>query len=419
MKVSHGVPILSKEKLGLEDVDLGPDPLEGLARYGTKLVLTSYLAAEVEELINAGHYERKEERKGYRNGFRGRHVECGVGRIEIPYPKVRGTGRPFQSEILDAWQRKSASVLALLPQLYIEGLSTRDFKRGMAPLWKNAGLSRSTISRANEQLKREFGEWRKRDLSKENILFLYLDAYYLGVRREGSEDAILAAHGLSESGERIFLGIWMGGSESKDSWAEALNDLVGRGFRCPLLVISDGNPGLISAVKSVWPKVPRQRCIVHRIHNILARIPKELRPRFKKELNRIFYATSEEEARKEAERFVREYKETYTAACEVLVTDLADCLNFFRFPERYWKRIRTSNLIERQFREVRRRTKVIGRFPNEISALSLSWAVMCKGEMKFNGIAVSEERLSKIREGHASLLQNPIQTRDLERLLAA
>jgi transposase-like protein len=276
------------------------------------------------------------------------------------------------------------------------------------------------VSRANEQLKEGFQEWRRRDLTGEQVLFLFLDGYYAGVRQGTTEkEALLVAHGLNRSGKRVFLGIGLGVHESTESWKLALDDLVARGLPAPLLVISDGNPGLMAAVKKTWPAVPRQRCILHRMRNILERIPKTERKRIRKALTRIFYAPSEPEALEEARRFVRAQSETYPSACEVLVTDLADCLTFFRFPQPYWKRLRTSNPLERQFREVRRRTRVIGRFPNELAALSLVWAVLEEERLKWRGIRVSEERAARIFEAHRSLLDVPISTEDLEEILAA
>ena len=162
-------PVLAIEDLGLELGMLRGDPIEALARFGAQLVLTSYIEAEVEAHLGAGRYERTMDRQGHRNGHRTRRVTCGLGMIEVEFPKVRHTARPFRSQVLDAWQRTSSAVTSSFASLYIEGLSTRDYERALKPVWRGAGLSRSTVSRANEQIKEAFCRWRRRSLAEEPV----------------------------------------------------------------------------------------------------------------------------------------------------------------------------------------------------------------------------------------------------------
>jgi transposase-like protein len=158
---------------------------------------------------------------------------------------------------------------------------------------------------------------------------------------------------------------------------------------------------------------------VHRIRNVLARVPKKDQPLLRRELNRIFYAPSLEEALQAAEAFARRYRNTYTGAVEVLGKDLSDCLSFFRFPPRHWRRLRTSNTLERQFREVRRRTRVIGRFPTEMSALSLIWSVLDQDAPKWRGMLMDQEHLVLLEAAVQSLSREPIIVKGFEELLAA
>ena len=413
-------PVVAIEKLGLEVGPIEGDAVEALARYGARLILSSYVHAEVEAHLGAGWYERADQRRGRRNGRRERGVSCGVGKVLIDYPKLRGCARPFQSAVLAAWQRKSQTLLATLPSLYVEGLSTRDYQRALSPLWAGVGLSRSTVSRANGRIQDGFQQWRRRSLAEEPIPYLYLDGHYEGVRlgTKGKE-AILVAHGVRRDGRRVLLGVWLGCHEDTASWKLALQDLVERGLARPGLVISDGNPGLIRAVRELWPKTPRQRCIVHRIRNVLARVPKRERPAFRKALNRIFYAPSEAEAREEARRFAERWGNVYPEAVATLGRDLADCLTFFRLPPRHWKRLRTSNTLERLFREVRRRTRVIGRLPNEAAALSLVWAVMDPTAQRWHGLVMDHYHCDKLQEGLLSLEANPIRIEGFDDLLVA
>ena len=187
---------------------------------------------------------------------------------------------------------------------------------------------------------------------------------------------LLKAHGITESGGRTLLGVYLGGTESAESWKLALEDLTERRLSPPLLVISDGSAGLIRAVKDLWPTVVRQRCIVHRMRNVLSRVPKKDHARIRQAMNRIFYAATLDEALDAARHFAEVWGRVYPSAVETLGRDLSDCLTFFRFPRGHWKRLRTSNALERCFREVKRRTRVAGRFPDERSALSLVWSVL-------------------------------------------
>ena len=413
-------PVVAIEDLGLELGVFRGDPVEELARYGAQLVLTSYIEAEVSAHLARRPYERTPDAQGYRNGHRTRKVTVGSGTVPVEFPKVRNCSTPFRSAILEAWQRRSAAVLGVLPSLYVEGLSTRDFERALKPLWGEAGLSRSTVSRANEDLKQGFDAWRRRDLSEEPVLYVFLDGHFEGVRFGTSDkEAILVAHGFREDGSRVLLGVYLGCHETTEAWKLALDDLVARGLREPLLVITDGNPGLIKAVRQTWPTAPRQRCIVHRIRNVLARIPKRDHQRIRTELNAIFYAACLEEALSAARRFAERFGGVYPSACEVLGTDLADCLTFFRFPQQHWKRLRTSNPLERTFKEVRRRTRVIGRFPTERSALSLVWAVLDAESAKWRGVRMKPQWLDAIRAARQQLRTEPIVISGFEELLAA
>jgi len=310
--------------------------------------------------------------------------------------------------------------LEVIPLLYVEGLSTRDFKRALKPLLGEKGLSRSTVSRIGQELKAQFAAWRKRDLSGEDILYLFLDGFYLGVHKGRKEkDAILVVHAVRRDGSRTLLAVMYGGRESADAWKGLLHDLVERGLKIPALAISDGNPGLIRAIKDVLPDVPRQRCTKHRTDNVLARVPKKRREEVQKMLHRIFHAADLDEALKAAERFSARYCEEFPEACRVLGTDLEDCLTFFRFPARHWKRIRTSNVIERAFKEVRRRTNVVGRFPTPMSALVIVWSVIEQDRIRWHGIHMGADYEKRIDDAVLELRRKPIEVKGFEWLEAA
>ena len=411
---------LATEELRLDAGEMARDPVEALARLGATMILSRYIEAEVSAHLGAERYERTDARTGSRNGHRRRKVSCSVGTLDIDFPKVRDAEMPFRSQVLTRWQRSSRAVISTLPRLYSEGLSTRDFERALRPMWEGTSLSRSTVSRANEQIKEGFRKWRRRSLALEEIAYLFLDGHYEGVRlgTKGKE-AVLAIHGITKTGARTLLGLYLGCRESTDSWKLALEDVVSRKLCPPMLVISDGNPGLIRAVKDIWPGVSRQRCIVHRTRNVLARVPKKDHKRVRRSLNEIFYAPSLEEALVSARRFAGRWGNVYPEATTLLGKDLSDCLTFFRFPPRHWKRLRTSNILERCFKEVKRRTRVVGRFPTEMSALSLIWSVMEENSRTWRGMIMDDVHQSLALSAVESLESEPIVVKGFEELLVA
>jgi transposase-like protein len=334
-------------------------------------------------------------------------------------PKVTGALLPHRSEVLPAWTRRSQDLTEVLSLLYAEGLSTRDFRRALGGFWGEAGLSRSSVSRANAALYEAFRQWRRRDLSGEEVLYLFLDGVYLKMRVGNcGAEAVLVAHGITSAGKRVLLGLILGGRESEDSWRALLENLTGRGLKPPALVVHDGNQGLIKSLKSAWPRVPRQRCIAHKIRNVLDRVPKKHQAEVKRALVKIFYAADLDEALEAVQAFAAKYGRSFPAACGVLAKDLADCLVFYRFPQEHWRRLRTSNVIERAFREVRRRTDVVGRFPGEMAALVLIWATLEEDRLVWRGVQMDDGLRLRIVEASRTAAER-IDVSVLDRYLEA
>jgi transposase-like protein len=384
---------MSTADLGFSLDDVRGRSLAELARMGGKLLLEVAMREEVAECLGRERYERAgEEPTGYRNGKRTRKIQMGAGLVEVDIPKVTGALLPLRSGVLPAFKRRTAELEEVIAQLYAEGLSTRDFRRALGGFWGEAGLSRSSVSRANESLKEAFTAWRKRDLSAEEVVYLFLDGVYLKMRvGDSPAEAVLVAHGITAQGKRVLFGVMLGGRESEDSWKSLLLDMEGRGLQAPALVIHDGNQGLIKALRCVWKDVPRQRCIAHKMRNVLERVPRKHQGRVKKELVKVFYSASLDEALAQVKVFAEKFGKEFPAACGTLAKDLHDCLTFYRFPQQHWKRLRTSNVIERAFREVRRRTDVVGRFPGEMAALTLIWATLEQDRMKWRGVEMDDE----------------------------
>ena len=419
-KTSKPERSVSMSDLGMTVEEVSGQSLDLVAREGARMILEAALNEEVDAFLNRGWYERRgEARRGYRNGSRKRKLQCGSGEVEVRKPKIVGAEGPFQSQVLERWKRRSEQLEEVLPSLYVEGLSTRDFKRALEPLLGGSGLSRSSISRLNQTLKVSFAAWRKRDLSKEKVVYLFLDGYYLGIRKGGREkDALLIAHGVREDGSRVLMGVYLGGRESTESWKGMLQDLVDRGMAEPKLLITDGNAGLCRAMKEVMPGAARQRCTAHKTRNVLARIKKSRQAEANRILNNIFHAACLEDALKAAAYFHRRYGKEFQTATEVLARDLADSLTFYRFPESHWKRIRTSNVLERAFLEVRRRTDVIKRLPDELSALALVFGVLEEDRMKWRGFKMGPEIHQAIVLGFKRTQEEPVRIEWAEKLAA-
>jgi putative transposase len=207
---------------------------------------------------------------------------------------------------------------------------------------------------------------------------LFLDAIYLPARPEGPKEGVLVAWGFTETGERVLVGVCLGMRESKDDWLALGRDLTRRGLAAPMLIVADGAPGLISAIEELWPHADRQHCTVHRLRNLLAKLPKKERDRVRRAYwHALNEATSPPDGTRRLQVLIDDLRKAgYEAAAACLSDDLPALVVHLRYPLRHRRRWRSTNLLERSLGEVRRRTKVIGRFPGETSCLSLVWAVL-------------------------------------------
>jgi transposase-like protein len=251
------------------------DVVEEVARLGARLLLQTALEAEVTAFLGRDRYQRDpESAAGYRNGHQPITVKTTSGPLTLARPKLRGTDQRFASRLLGAHVTRTNALEALVIAGFVRGLSTRDVEAALAEaLGPQAALSRSTVSRICDALSEEFAAWSARSLADVELDYLYLDGtcfrYHPGARAE----PVLVAYGITATGAPVFLGLAPAGSEGHDPWVDVLADLSARGLRSPVLVISDGAAGLISAVEQAFPAALRQRCLVHRARNLLAKVP--------------------------------------------------------------------------------------------------------------------------------------------------
>jgi transposase-like protein len=285
---------------------------------------------------------------------------------------------------------------------FVRGLSMRDIES----LCEKAGLgklSKATAQRICTELRERFEQFKRRDLYDIGLAALFLDAVFLAVRPDGPKEGVLVAWGFTEDGERVLLQVMLGMRESHEDWLELGRDLIARGLGAPLLIVADGAPGLIKAVEQCWPASDRQHCAVHRVRNLLAKLPEPQRERVRAAYwQALDDAVDERDAKQRLRALVGELdKAGFTAAAKCLADDLDALVVHLRYPTRHRRRWRSTNLLERSLAEVKRRTKVIGRFPGETSCLTLVWAVLdlylthAKNGVRFNQL--DRQRLKKIR----------------------
>jgi len=352
---------------------IGPEltqSLDELAREGACRLIAEALRWEVDEYVAKLRHRRDERGHALvvRNGSaRERTVQLGVGPVKIRAPRVndRRPGERFTSCILPPYMRRSPRLEEALPVLYLRGLSTGDFSEALPVLLgpEAAGFSASTISRLVKIWQEEYRAWRKRSLEGKNYVYIWADGVHFRVRLEEDRVACLVIIGVLADGRKEVIAIEDGYRESKESWASLLRDLKRRGLRAPVLAVGDGALGFWAAIAEVYPETREQRCWVHKIANVLDKLPKRLQARAKAMLHEIMYAPDRAGAQEAIQEFSQQFATRYGKAVECLRKDEEGLLTFFDFPAAHWCHLRTTNPIESPFATVKgrmRKTKGAG-----------------------------------------------------------
>lgn len=359
-----------------ENYNLSSSTIEDLNRYGleavpelVRVLLNSVMQAERSKYIQAEEYERTEERKGHANGYKPKTVKTRIGEITFAVPQVREGG--FYPSALEKGVRSERALVIALAEMYVQGVSTRKVKAITEELC-GFEISATQVSRAAAQLDGVLQEWRERPLGE--IRYLFVDALYEKVREAGQvrDAAVLVASGITPEGERQVLGVSVSLSEHETHWRTFLKNLKDRGMYGVKLVTSDDHEGLGAARRAVLGSVPWQRCQFHLQQNAGAYVPKHsMRMEVAADIRALFNAPD----RKTADQYLEASIQTYALAAPRLSAwmeeNLAEGFTVFDFPLEHRRSIRTTNSLERINKEIRRRTKVIGVFPNENSCLRL------------------------------------------------
>jgi putative transposase len=381
-------------------------PMVGFVGRLARYMLQVAIEAEATAFLGRAHYRRGErQRVGWRNGYEPKQVQSEAGVLELAVPQLRGTDDPFRPALAKRLRTRTADLEGLVRGMYVRGLSTQDVSALYHDTFGASRLSKSTVSRVTQQLNQDFDVWRRRDLSDLPVAYLFLDGQYHAVRQGSDEkEGVLSAYALLEDGRPVLLHLDLGPRESYDAWLSFLQDLVARGLPEPLLIVMDGAPGLVKAVKRVWPRAYRQRCLAHKMRNLVAKLPRLMQAKMKGLLQQVFGAPTYAAALKRGRDLIAKFKDRYPAAMECLERDLEECITYLRFPEAHHQRIRTTNRLERLNGESRRRTKVIPRFPTERSCLSLLYASLITASRHWRGIPMTVSHVKQLHELRAAIV---------------
>jgi putative transposase len=346
--------------------------VEARVREGVKAVLEEVLEEEMAEHLEAGYRELTPTRRGERNGHYTRNLVTPAGKIErLEVPRDREG--EFVTEVFERYKRMTGDVEEAVLEMYLSGISVRKIA-GVTEALSRVKVGKDAVSRIARRLEEEQRAWRERSLKEKAYPYLYLDATYLKVRWGAgvTSMALLACVGVDEEGFREVLAVEVAGSEKGAAYASLVRGLIDRGLKGVKLVVSDDHEGIKTAVAGELPGVGWQRCVVHFERNVLSHVPAGEMSEVAEDLKAIFKVRREKTALALTEEFVELYGGRFPKAVSVFEAGVGAALAYLRYPGSHHARIRTTNMLERLFREVKRRTRVVGVFPNETSAATMA-----------------------------------------------
>jgi putative transposase len=370
----------------------GPDRLSEALRGKVREMIMTLAEAELAGVLAAGIYERREGRRGYRNGKRQRSISTGLGATVIELPRARiiegERDKEWQSGLIARYQRRARSVDQALLGCYLSGANGRRIRGALSPVLRGAALSKSAISRLVGRLEALFTQWRSRSLASEAVVFLYLDAMALRVRIANKVISVpvLVGLGVKEDGQKVILDLELFQSESSSCWEGFFEGLISRALKPPCLVIIDGNKGLRVAVEKNWPGTAVQHCTVHKLRNLERHAPRHALEEVKSDYHRIVYGESLEQAKKAYRDFISKWKKLAPKVVVSLEEAGDELLTFYRFPKSQWKSLRTTNSIERLNGEFRRRVKTQSSLPDARAAERLLFGLIISGQIQIRRI---------------------------------
>lgn len=375
----------------------------------TRLVVQELLEGEQQDFLGGrGRYDRRgEDQAGSRNGYERGRLRTAEGFIDVAVPQVRGAGEPFRSSLMSFLDGNSEVLESLVNEMYARGLSTRDVEDAFRDATGELLISKSAVSEITDRLWEDYQRFISRDLAEVEVEYLFVDAVFEALRRHGAKEALLVAWCIASDGRKHLLHLAVGNKESESCWTEFFRHMLGRGLRLPTTVTSDGAPGLVKAINVCFPTSIRIRCWFHRLANIRAKLPDERAAEVLAHVYAVRDAPGPDAARAAADRLVNSYRREFPSAVACFEDDLDALLAIHRVPVRHRIRVRTTNLAERSFVEERRRTKVIGRFSDERSAMKLVFATMIRAADRWCRVSISDLERHQLKLLRAELGLDP------------
>jgi len=393
--MSQRVPGSMRTRQSLSDLIEGrlssPAGRAELVRLATRLIVEETLEAESRGAVGREYYEHgAAPGQGYRNGSRTGRLKTAEGLIEYAAPQVAGRDEPFHSEIRDHLKGRTEALEDLAVELLARGLSVRDIEDAFKDESGRLLLSRTAVSEIGERLWADYQEFATRDLSEYDIAYLFVDGIAERIRPGSRREPVLAAWGFTSEGKKVLLHLMAGSKEDAETVSAFFQDMRARGLGDPLLVVSDGAPGIIKAIETCFPRSERQRCLAHRMRNLAAKVPEDLWPEFKTRAQAAYQAPSRAIARELAHGLAAGFETELPTAVACFQDDFEACIAHLRMPIPHRRAIRTTNLLERLFVEERRRLKIIPNAFGEKPVLKLMFAAMIRAAERWRAIKVTD-----------------------------
>ena len=367
------------------------DSRSELVRLAARLIIEEALEGEAADVLRRGYYARgAAPGGGYRNGYRTGRLKSAEGAIAYSAPQIADRAEPFRSRIRETLRGRTEELEALAVEMYARGLSTRDIEALFADETGGSLLSRTAVSEITERLWAEYEAFASRELAEFAIVYLFVDGIAERLHLGQPREAVLAAWGITAAGGKVLLHLAPGTKEDTASCKEFFQDMRRRGLPDPLLVVSDGAPGVIRAIEECVPRSARQRCLAHKMRNLQSKVPDAVWPEFHARARACYQAASPALARLLRDDIVATYDGDLPAAVACLRDDFEACIAHLRFPLVHRRVIRTTNLLERLFGEERRRSKVIPHAFGERAVMKLMYAALVRAAERWRGIRISE-----------------------------
>jgi putative transposase len=368
-----------------------PSGRSELVELATRLIVEEALEGEVRDVLDRDYYERgSAPGQGYRNGHRTQRLKTAEGGLEYSAPQVAGLEQPFRSALRDHLKGHTEALEGLAVEMLARGLSVRDIEDAFKDETGRLLLSKTAVAEIGKQLWEDYQAFKSRDLGEYDIAYLFIDGIAERIRPGQKREPVLAAWGFTFEGRKVLLHLMAGSKEDAETVSAFFQDMRARGLGDPLLVVSDGAPGVIKAIEVCFPRSTRQRCLAHRMRNLAAKVPEDLWPEFKARATAAYQAPSRKIARELAAGLEADFGNELANAIACFMDDFEACIAHLRLPISHRRATRTTNLLERLFVEERRRLKIIPNAFGEKAVLKLMFGAMTRAAERWRSIKITE-----------------------------